>query len=398
MKRRLYAGSALKRVQTIEELRAMAHRRLPAFAWEYIESGSEDEVSLKRNRDVFDDISFRPSTLVDVTQTDSSATLFGSHLPIPLVIAPTGFNGLAYPGGDSALARAARRAGVPFTLSSFANESIEEIGAVHSAMNWFQLYIFGDPKIMLRLLERARDADFKALVVTTDANVASSREWQTRCYRSPGKLTLQHLIDASMHLRWLRDFLTRSCSHGSPIFANLAEVYPRRDLFATKAASLITSQLQSNINWQDIRKLRDAWDRPLLIKGVMSERDALLASEVGADGIVVTNHGGRQLDGALSPMEVLPSIRRCVPNMSIIVDSGFRRGSDVLKAVALGADAVMVGRATLYGLAAAGEEGVWHALEILRKEIQRTLRLLGCTKISETADHIHLRRFQLEGR
>lgn len=388
VRRHLYIGCDLKRVQTIDELRAAAERRLPAFAWQYIESGSEDELTLERNRRVFRNISFVPSTLVDTSGLDSSVELFGARLPAPLVVAPTGFNGLAFPGGDSALARAAQRARIPFTLSSFANESIEEIGTIPGAQNWFQLYILEDPSITTRLVERARQANFKALVVTTDANVSSAREWQRRCYRSPGKLSHPHLIDALCHIRWVRDYVRRMVSHGEPVFANLAEFFPRRQISAAKAASLIASQLKPRITWDDVRKIRQLWDGPLLVKGVMTEADTIRARNTGVDGVVLSNHGGRQLDCAVSPIEVLPAIRNRLPDFPILVDSGFRRGSDVLKALALGANAVMVGRATLYGLAAAGEGGAAHAINILMSEIHRVMGLLGCLDLASVARHI----------
>ncbi|MCA8031005.1 alpha-hydroxy acid oxidase [Burkholderia cepacia] len=387
MKRHLYLGSDLARVQTIEELRMMALRRLPAFAWQYIESGSEDEVTLHRNRRVLQQIAFVPSTLVDTSQRRADIDLFGMKLAAPVVVAPTGFNGLAFPGGDSALARAAAANGVPFTLSSFSNESIEAVGP-QGSMNWCQLYLLEDFRITERLVARAREAGFKALVITTDANVVSSREWQKRCYRVPGKLTCSHLSDAAIHLHWMYNYLRNVAMHGEPIFANLEEFFPRQMLWATRAAPLITGQLKPRITWDDVKRIRAQWDGPLLIKGVMSQADAIRAKQTGADGIVISNHGGRQLDCAVSPMEVLPSIRERLPDFTILVDSGFRRGSDVLKAVARGADAVMIGRATLYGLAAAGEAGASHALKIITNEIHRTMGLLGCSDLASVANHI----------
>ncbi|HVW50009.1 MAG TPA: alpha-hydroxy acid oxidase [Trinickia sp.] len=386
MKRRLYLGRDLARVQTIEELRQMAMRRLPAFAWQYIESGAEDEHTLARNRGAFRDYAFSARTLIDTSERDKTTTLFGEVLPMPLAIAPTGFNGLAFPGGDGALARAAAHTGVPFTLSSFANESIEEIADASGGKLWFQLYVLDNLRLTEQLVHRARQAGYRALVVTTDANVASSREWQKRCYRSPGQLTLRHQLDALLHPRWTCHFARAALSRRMPIFANLATFYPRSQLSATRAAPLITAQLKPRITWADIRKLRRLWDAPLLIKGILSVDDAVRAHELGVDGVVLSNHGGRQLDDAISPLEILTATRNRLPDFPLLVDSGYRRGNDILKAIGLGATAVMVGRATLYGLAAAGEAAATRALHILSSEIDRTLGLMGCTHLSSVGE------------
>ncbi|MDR8105031.1 alpha-hydroxy-acid oxidizing protein [Burkholderia cenocepacia] len=386
MKRRLYLGRDLARVQTIEELRQMAMRRLPAFAWQYIESGAEDEHTLARNRSAFRDYTFGARTLIDTSERDTTIKLFGEVLPMPLAIAPTGFNGLAFPGGDGALARAAAHTGVPFTLSSFANESIEAIADTAGGKLWFQLYVLDNLRLTEQLVHRARKAGYRALLVTTDANVASSREWQKRCYRSPGRLTLQHQLDALLHPRWTYHFALAVMSRGMPIFANLATFYPPSQLSATRAAPLITAQLKPRITWEDIRKLRRLWDAPLLIKGVLSADDAVRAHELGVDGVVLSNHGGRQLDDAISPLEILSATRSRLPDFPLLIDSGFRRGNDILKAIALGATAVMVGRSTLYGLAAAGEAGATRALHILSSEIDRTLGLMGCTHLGSVSE------------
>ncbi|MDR8071875.1 alpha-hydroxy acid oxidase [Burkholderia cenocepacia] len=394
MKRRLYLGRDLARVQTIEELRQMAMRRLPAFAWQYIESGAEDEHTLARNRSAFLDYTFEARTLIDTSERDKTITLFGEVLPMPLAIAPTGFNGLASPGGDGALARAAAHTGVPFTLSSFANETIEEIADAAGGNLWFQLYALDNLQLTEQLVRRARQAGYRALVVTTDANVASAREWQKRCYRSPGQLTLQHRLDALLHPRWTCHFARTVMSRGMPIFANLSTFYPPSQLSATRAAPLITAQLKPRITWEDIRKLRRLWDAPLLIKGVLSVDDAVRAHELGVDGVVLSNHGGRQLDDAISPLEILAATRNRLPDFPLLVDSGFRRGNDILKAIALGATAVMVGRATLYGLAAAGEAGATRALHILSSEIDRTLGLMGCTQLSSVSELMRINTTQ----
>lgn len=352
----------------------MAQRRLPAFAWEYIESGAEDERSLAHNRDAFEAYRFAPATLVDTMARSGAVRLFGSELPTPLVVAPTGFNGLAYADGDLALARAAGAQGVPFTLSSFANATLEAVAAVASGPLWMQLYILENPALTDNLIQRAAAAGYGALVVTSDAQIASGREWQRRCYRSPGRLTWRHQLDVLGHPRWLADLLR----HGMPRFANLAEFFPPEQLNAMRGAPAITGQLKPRVTWRDLERIRRHWSRPLLLKGVLTPDDARRAQACGVDGLVVSNHGGRQLDDAMAPLDAIEAIRQAVPELTLLVDSGFRRGNDVLKALALGADAVMVGRATLYGLAAAGERGAAHALQLLRAEIERSLGLLGC--------------------
>lgn len=382
MTRKLYAGPDLSRVQTISELREIARRRLPDFAWQYIESGSEDEHTLANNRAAFRDYAFVPNTLVDTSTRDTSIRLFGEHLPTPLIIAPTGFNGLAHPGGDLALAKAAEKYGLPLTLSSFSNEPLETIAANSRGRLWMQLYILENPRITEELVKRAEAAGFSALVVTTDANVSSAREWQRRCYRAPGQLTVRHQLDTALHPRWLARF-ARSCMNaGFPRFANLTSFFPSNDLRATKGAPAVLGQLKPRITWADIKRLRDIWSGPLIIKGVLSVEDAKRAHCVGADSIVLTNHGGRQLDDALSPLRVIGPVKDALPDMPVLIDSGFRRGNDVLKAIGLGATAVLLGRATLYGLAAAGQSGVERAIQIITGEIDRSLGLLGCTHLS----------------
>jgi (S)-mandelate dehydrogenase len=372
-------------------MRHIARVRVPQFVWQYIESGSEDEHTLERNRAVFRNFAFQPKTLVDTSERDSSTTLFGDKLPVPIVVAPTGFNGLAYPGGDSALARAAEQTGIPFTLSSFANESIEEVAARAKGSLWFQLYVLENHEITKQLIGRARDSGYKALVLTTDANVLSSREWQSRCYQTPGKLTIRHQIDAVLHARWLYRFSKAAFTRGQPIFANLERFYPRETLAATRAGPVIKAQLTPRITWSDLQKIRQLWDGPLVLKGVLRPDDALRARKLGVDALVLTNHGGRQLDDAISPLEILQQIREVVGTLPLLIDSGFRRGNDVLKAIALGADAVMIGRATLYGLAAAGESGALRTLGILTEEIYRSLGLLGCTNLASLKSFIHSR-------
>jgi (S)-mandelate dehydrogenase len=390
-RRDYYGGRDFRKAINIEELRRIAHRRVPRFALEYLEGGSDDEVTLRRNRSVFEDITFLPRTLVDVGQRDLSTNLFGKRINAPLVIAPTALNGMLRHRADFSLAKAAAAAGIPYTLGTLGTAKIEELVAQSGGAVWFQIYNMRDREFWKRLVKRAEKAGCEALVITSDVPVYGNREWETRNYLGPGQLTFRAKLEVLKHPRWLFDVMVR---HGQPRFENLAEVIPDGDTRAIKGAKFITQQLDPTLNWQDVEMLRKLWLRPLIVKGVMTVGDAQRALELGVDGIVLTNHGGRQLDSAVSPMEVLPAIAAAVGGrMAILIDSGFRRGTDVAKAVALGATAVMLGRATLYGVAAGGEAGAAHALAIVRRELDRALALLGCTRLDQlTPDLVQIAR------
>ncbi len=384
LKRRLYTGTDYRRAQTIEELEGLARARLPNFAFQYIFAGAEDELTLAWNRAAFQALRFVPNTLVDTAERKLGISLFGKPSASPLIIAPTGFNGLAWPGADVALARAAAAAGIPFSLSTFSTSRIEAVAEAGGRL-WLQLYMLRNRDIVRDLLSRAAAAGYEALVFTTDANVASGREWDKRSYRAPGKLTLRSWIDALLHPGWGMQILR----HGMPQIANVINFVPPDQRSTARRAHFIANQVQRNITWEDLRWLRELWKGKLLVKGVLAVEDARRALDLGADGIVLTNHGGRQLEGCISPLETLPEIVREVGGkMTVLMDSGIRRGGDVVKAMALGADAVMVGRATLYGVAAAGEPGASHALQILTGEIDRTLGMLGRRNFAEVDDKI----------
>jgi (S)-mandelate dehydrogenase len=289
-------------------------------------------------------------------------------------------------GADFALAKAARAAGIPFTLGTLGTARIEDLAAQVGGSIWFQMYNMRDREFWKGLVKRADSAGCQALVITSDVPVYGNREWDARNYVATAQLSLRSKLEVLRHPRWLLDVMVR---HGQPCFENLREVLPKGDTRAVKGAKYVTQQLDPTLSWNDIRVLRDLWPRVLLVKGIMTVEDARRAVEIGADGIVLSNHGGRQLDSSISPMEVLPEVAAAVGNrLTILIDSGFRRGTDVAKALALGAKAVMIGRSTLYGVAAGGEAGASHALDILRKELDRTLALLGCTSVSELGPHL----------
>lgn len=378
--RRLYSGKAFRRALSIAELREVASRAVPNFAFEYIEGGAEDERALHWNRRALDAIRLIPNVLVDTSTRHQRISLFGQESSSPLIIGPTGLNGMLRYRADVALARAAAAAGIPFTLSTVSNVLLEDVAKSAGGRLWMQLYVLKDRASARDIVTRAEQAGYEALVFTTDANVFGYREWDRRNYRAPGKLTLRNMVDVALHPRWMLDVL----SHGVPWFDNIVDFMPPEAKSARTGVAYFNKLFSPNISWDDVSWLREAWPHKLLIKGVLSVNDAQRAADAGCDGIILSNHGGRQLDVCVAPIEVLPEIARAVGNrITVIVDSGFRRGGDVVKAIALGADAVMLGRATLYGLTAGGEAGVSHALEILMNEIDRTLGQLGCRSLAD---------------
>jgi (S)-mandelate dehydrogenase len=374
--RRAFTRGTLAQALNIADLRTLARRRVPHFAFEYLEGGAEDEATLRGNRQAFERWRLVPSTLVDTTARNLNGSLFGQPLAAPLLIGPTGLNGMLDPDGDVALARAAARLGIPFTLSTFSTTRLEEVAARAGGRLWMQLYVMRERAHARDLARRAATAGYEALVFTSDANVFGSREWDQRNYRAPGRPTLRTVADMLRHPRWLAA-LARS--GGLPRFRNLEEFLPRAATSALGGSTIIPQLVDASISWDDLAWMRAAWPRKLLVKGILSVADAERAAALGCDGIVLSNHGGRQLDSCVAPIEVLPQVAQAVGSrLTLIVDSGFRRGTDVVKALALGAHAVMLGRATLYGLAAGGEPGVQRALEILVNETDRVLGQMGC--------------------
>jgi (S)-mandelate dehydrogenase len=362
-------------------LRGIARKRVPNFCFEYVEGGAEDELTLQRNRNVFAEIAFRPRSLIDVARRQLGVTLFGKPSAAPFIIGPTGFSGLLTHEGDLALAAAAAEAGIPFVLSNASTLSLEEVVRRAGGRVWMQVYMYRNREFVEKLARRAFDAGIEALVLTTDSAVFGKREWDLRNYARPLELDWRNLVDVARHPRWIFDVLV---PHGMPRFANLGDlVKPGKDS-VRGAAQALGRELDASLSWEHIRWLRDLWPNRLILKGLLGAEDAALAVAAGVDGIVLSNHGGRQLDGALSAIDVLPEvIDRVDSRLTVLVDGGFRRGADVVKAIALGADGVMLGRATSYGLAAGGKGGVARAIEILKSEIDRVLGLLGCAEVGE---------------
>ncbi len=385
-RRRPFRGSDLERAINIADLREIARRKVPNFVFEYLEGGAEDEATVRQNRAALEALRFVPRTLVDTTTRHQRIELFGRECGAPLLIAPTGGNGMIYPLGDLALARAAASIGIPFCLSTVSTVRLERVAAEAGGRLWMQLYVMDDRRVAADIVTRAGAAGFEALVFTTDANVFGSREWDRRNYRRPGAPTARNILDALRHPRWLYEVLLRA---GVPRFENLVPFLPAGQATAVGGSTVIPKLFSPSITWDDVRWLRSLWRGRLLVKGVLSVEDAERAAETGCDGIILTNHGGRQLDYCISPLEVLPDIARAVGGrLAVLIDGGFRRGSDVIKALALGARGVMLARATLYGLTAGGERGARRALEIVTSEIDRTLGQLGCRSLAELGPHL----------
>lgn len=388
MKRAHYSGRDFQRAITIEDLKRVARRRLPNFSFEYLEGGAEDELTLRRNRDVFDRITWLPRALVGAGPADLSTELFGRSIGMPVVVAPTGFNGILWPQGDVALAAAAADAGIPFTLSTASNCAVRRLASEVKGNLWFQLYPYKDESVVDRLVERAGEAGCGVLVITADAPVLGAREWDQRNYRAPMKLSAASMLDVLLHPRWISQVMLPS---GAPSMENIAEFLPPGHQSALVGARYSFSQINPRLSWQDVERLRRRWNGKLVIKGLLCVEDARRALEAGADGIVLSNHGGRQLDTCVAGIELVPAVAAELGDrLTILVDGGFRRGADVLKAVALGAHAVMLGRATLYGLAAGGQPGVTHALQLLRAEMDRAMMLLGCRSVADLGRHLIL--------
>jgi (S)-mandelate dehydrogenase len=365
----------------IGDLRRLAKRRLPRIAFDFIEGGLEDEHGLARNESAFLKHRLVPRYLVDVSRRDQSAKLFGRSYDSPFGIAPTGLAALFRPGADLMLAEAAALANIPFIMSGAGTASIEAAARIAPDHTWYQLYGARDPKVSEDLIRRSRDAGLGALVLTVDVPVNSKRERNIRNgFIRPYKLRPSILLEALTHPAWIVDYLRAG---GKPVFANWAP-YAGEGASVEAVADFLALQTPSTQTWRDLETYRRLWPRSLIVKGIMHPDDARRAAEIGADGIIVSNHGGRQLDRAPSPIEVFPAIKAAVGDrLTLMLDSGVRRGADIVIAWCLGAQYVFVGRATLYGAAAGGLPGARRAIAILRTEIDLVLAQLGCPSLAE---------------
>lgn len=383
--RQYYCGRDLTRAQSIADLRAMALNRLPRVNAEYLEGGAEDERSLWANRQAFDELEFQSRVLRDVSHISLQRTILGVTSSLPLAIAPTGFNGLLWHRGDLALARAASSKGIAFAQSTVSNATIADVAVTPGLRHWFQLYLYGEDCVWERLLQQAAAAGCETVILTVDSPVHGNREWDRRNYQSGFALTFSSKLDMLCHTRWMWQVFR----HGLPSFANLAQFTPGPDRTLYSVARWALANQRPQMDWATVAQIRRAWPGKLLIKGVTNVADVRVAMDAGLDGVVLSNHGGRQLDRSVVPLRLVRQARAAVKSgFALLVDSGFRRGSDIVQALALGADAVLLGRAMLYGLAAGGEAGVRRAIDILATEISRTVALLGLRSVDELSPEV----------
>nr|MDA8046731.1 alpha-hydroxy acid oxidase [Actinomycetota bacterium] len=353
----------LSRAACVADLRRLARRRLPGGVFDYIDGGAEDERTLAANVEAFARVGYRPRVLRGVGAADAASTLLGQPVAYPLVLAPTGFTRIAHPQGELAVARAAERAGLPYTLSTLGTRSIEEVRAVSGGRLWFQVYAWRDRGLLKEMIDRAAASDYEALVLTVDTAVLGRRERDVRRgFSLPPQIGPRTVVDGALHPGWTLDFVT-----SEPIrFANVTGRSVGDGTSPVTLSEYINSQFDPGLSWSDVEWLRASWDRAVVIKGIQSVEDARLAADAGVDAIALSNHGGRQLDGAPAPFDLVAPVADAIGGRTqIICDGGVRRGSDILKAVAAGADACMAGRAYLYGLGAGGERGVERVLEWL---------------------------------
>jgi (S)-mandelate dehydrogenase len=384
--------SALDRCYNIADLRAAAQHRLPRGVFEFVDRGSEDEIALRNNRAGFERIKLRHRALVDVSGRSMATTLFGKPVGMPMAIAPTGAAGLCWHEGELELAKAAARAKIPFTLATSAMTSMEKIaeqaGPGVGGRLWFQLYVWNRRDLSYQLIERAKAAGFEALIVTVDTIVSPNREYNARNgFLLPFHPTVRFTVDIMRHPTWAASVLLKYFTTiGMPRNENFPEPYRRP---VSSNPDTFEVMRQDSLCWDDIKTFRKMWPGILMLKGINRPDDAVKALEYGVDGIIVSNHGGRNMDSAVASIDALPDIAEAVGDRAtVLLDSGVRRGSDIAKALALGAKAVLTGRVTLYGTAVGGTEGASKAIGIIRSELDKTMAYTGCRTVDEISTDI----------
>lgn len=369
-------------VVNIEDLRRLAQRRLPKAVFDYLDGGAADEVTLRENCRAFQEVVLRPRHAIAHEKCDLRTCVLGHEISFPAMLAPVGYSRLMHPGGEVAAARAAGEIGTGFILSSISGHKLEDVRAASSGPVWYQLYLVGGREAAEAAIDRARAAGFSALVITIDTPVAGMRERDLRNGVKElmgGSLLakIPFIPELLAHPRWLAAFVLDG---GVPKLENI--LTPGKG--AMRMTDVAAALASAVVTWNDLRWLRKVWPAPIVVKGVLTADDALRAIDEGANGVVVSNHGGRQLDGVAASLRALPEIVAAINGQAeVLMDGGIRRGSDIVKAICMGARSVLVGRAYAYGLGAAGQAGVGRALEILRADVERTLRLLGCASVAE---------------
>ena len=387
--RRYYTGSDLQRAAAIADLRAMTHKRLPRFALEYLEGGAEDEATLFRERDAYADWRFTPRTLVDVSHRTLATDILGKPASMPLIVAPTGLNGIFRRHADTMLATGAAKAGVPFVQSTMSNDSMEEIAKVPGVRHWWQLYVFGGDEVWQEIIARADRAGCEALVLTTNTQIFGNREWEKRTRAAQTRLSIPSALNSALHPLWFAETL----SHGTPSFANVIDFVPEDKRSFFESSTWIRDHQPTSLSWDTVAKIRDRWKKPFILKGILNLEDVRRAIDAGVDGIVLSSHGGRQLDWTVAPLDLVADAREIVGDrIALFMAGGVRRGTDMIKAVARGADAVLAGRAPLYGVCAGGAPGVERALEILNKEATDAMGLLGASSVADFGPQLLVHR------
>lgn len=379
---RIKSGGALD-FENFSEVRKLARRRLPKGIFEYIDRGTEDERGLAANREAFDRVKIKPFVLRSGSERSTTVSLFGRDYTAPIVVAPTACTGLVHYRGEIRLAQAAAKFGIPYTAATEAITSVEDIARESPAPIWFQLYLWDQAAISNELIERAWDSGVRTILMTVDTPVLPKREYNARNgFDIPFRLSARSTIDIALHPRWVTGVFGRHLlKHGLPTYEN----YPRRyRQTLMDRGSGPTLNLMPDLSWNHVRRVRERWKGALVLKGILRREDAIKAKEVGADGVVVSSHGGRNLDMAVSPIEVLAEIVDAVgPSFTVLADGSIQRGSDIFKLIALGAKAVLVGRSMLYGTAVGGEQGALKIMKILADELALTMDMAGCRTLSD---------------
>jgi L-lactate dehydrogenase (cytochrome) len=372
-------------ITNVEDLRRLAERRVPRMFYDYADSGSWTEGTYRANSDDFAKIKLRQRVAVDMTNRTLASTMAGQTVAMPLALAPTGLTGMQHADGEILAARAAKKAGVPFTLSTMSICSIEDVAADIQSPFWFQLYVMKDRDFINRLIDRAKAAGCSALVLTLDLQILGQRHKDIRNGLStPPKPTLANLNNLATKPRWCWDMLHTKRRHFGNIHGHVTGVADMSSL-----SSWTANQFDPKLDWDDVRRIQDRWGGKLILKGILDPDDAVLAQRAGVETLIVSNHGGRQLDGARSSIAALPEVVAAVGDrMEVLMDGGIRSGQDVLKALALGARGVFIGRAFLWGLGALGEQGVTLSLDLIRKELDTTLALCGLRDVQDVSRNI----------